>query len=215
MFAAFGDGLDDSFDLGELFDIVADLFVEDAPIGDDDDGVEDGLGVVAVGEFDELVGKPGDGVAFAGTSGVLNQVALLDAMVFGVSEEGADEVELVVAGKDEFVALPAVVSRLFDDLGVFFEDVAEAGFGEDVCPKVVGLDAVGVDGVACAVVVALVEGEEDGVFAFEVGAHVNEVFVEGKVDEAAGKAEEGFFGITIVLVLADCVLDGLFGEVVF
>ena len=50
-------------DLGVLADRVADLAVEDEPVGDDDDGVED-RGVVPR-EADELVGQPGDGVALA------------------------------------------------------------------------------------------------------------------------------------------------------
>ncbi len=47
--------------LGELLDRVADLLVQDAPVGDDDDRVEDRLAVLL--QADELVGQPGDGVA--------------------------------------------------------------------------------------------------------------------------------------------------------
>ena len=46
--------------LGELPDRVAYLRVEEAPVGDYDDGVEDLR--VAFPEPDQLVGEPGDGV---------------------------------------------------------------------------------------------------------------------------------------------------------
>ena len=45
-------------DLGELADGVRDLFVQQAAVGDDQDGVEHGLSVV--GQFDELSGEPCD-----------------------------------------------------------------------------------------------------------------------------------------------------------
>ena len=47
-------------DLGELFDRVADLLVEDASVRDHDDGIEHPGGVLP--EPDQLVGEPGDGV---------------------------------------------------------------------------------------------------------------------------------------------------------
>ena len=46
--------------LGELLNRVADLLVEDAPVRDNDDGVED-RGIVPA-QSDELVGEPGDGI---------------------------------------------------------------------------------------------------------------------------------------------------------
>ena len=57
-------------DLGELLDGVADLPVEDAAIGDDDDRIEH-RGAAAF-EPDELVREPGDGVALAAAGGVLH-----------------------------------------------------------------------------------------------------------------------------------------------
>ena len=54
---------DDGGDLGELLDVVADLLVEDPPVGDHDDRVEDRLAVLL--QPDQLVGQPGDRVALA------------------------------------------------------------------------------------------------------------------------------------------------------
>src|SRR4051812_7862642 len=57
------DGADRRADLRELLDRVPDLLVEDPPVGDDDDGVEN-LAVFAL-EADELVREPGDRVRLA------------------------------------------------------------------------------------------------------------------------------------------------------
>jgi riboflavin biosynthesis pyrimidine reductase len=54
--------------LRELLDGVADLLVEDAPIRDDDDRVEDPF--IVFGQADELVREPGDGVAALKEAGV-------------------------------------------------------------------------------------------------------------------------------------------------
>ena len=51
------------------------LAVEHAPVGDDDDRVEDAL-VARVVQRRELVRQPGDGVALAAAGRVLDQVAL-------------------------------------------------------------------------------------------------------------------------------------------
>ncbi|OPY88472.1 MAG: hypothetical protein A4E72_01338 [Syntrophus sp. PtaU1.Bin208] len=58
-----GYGADDRRDLGKLLDGVADLFVEDAPVGDHNDGIEQGFAPPF--QTNELVGQPGDGVALA------------------------------------------------------------------------------------------------------------------------------------------------------
>ncbi len=87
---------DGGADLGELLDGVADLLVEDAAVGDDDDRVED-VAASSLLERDELVGEPGNGVGLAAACGVLDQVASAGPVVGGVGEEFANDVELVVA----------------------------------------------------------------------------------------------------------------------
>ncbi len=203
---------DDGADLGELLDGVPDLLVEDAAVGDDDDGVEEGPAVT--GELDQLVGEPGDGLALAAAGGVLDQVAAADVVGVGVGEELADDVELVVAGEDQELLLSPLVVGFDDDLGVVFEDVGEAAAGEDLRPEVVGFEAIGVGRVAGAVVPALVEGEEPGVVAAEVGAEADLLVVDGEVDGAALVLEEELAGVAVALVLADGVVDGLLGEAV-
>ena len=60
-------------------------------------------------------------------------------------------------------------------------------------------------------VVSPVEGQEDGVFAGELGGHEDVVVRDGEVDEGAPGGQEGtlWTGLAVVLVLADRVVDGL------
>ncbi len=72
---AFGDGLHHACGLLEGKDGASQLPIEDAAVGDDHNRVEDGL-VVLVVQDGELMRQPGDGVALAAPSGVLDQVTL-------------------------------------------------------------------------------------------------------------------------------------------
>ena len=65
------------------------LPVEQAPVRDDDDGIEDALVLVVV-ERRELVGEPGDGEALPASGRVLDQISLAGALRAGVGDEGAD-----------------------------------------------------------------------------------------------------------------------------
>ena len=206
---------DDGADLGELFDRVLDLAVEEAAVGDDDDRVEERAAVAF--DADELVGEPGDGVGLAAAGRVLDEVAYADAVGGDVGQQFAHDVELVVAGPDLAVAflLAALPALDFDALGVVLDDVGEAVAGERLFPEVVGLEPVRVGRVAGAVVPAAVEGQEPGGFALQVGAEADLVVVDGEVGEAAALGEEGLARVAVAAVLLDRVLDGLLGEAVF
>ena len=65
-------------DLGELFDRGADLPVEDAAVGDHDDGVEHPGSVLP--QPNQLVGEPGDGVRLPATGRMLDEIPLPCAM---------------------------------------------------------------------------------------------------------------------------------------
>jgi hypothetical protein len=75
---AFGVG-DEVLHLGELLDVAVDLLVQHAAVGHHDHGVEEVRLPRALVEFDELVGQPGDAVAFAGARAVLDEVATAHA----------------------------------------------------------------------------------------------------------------------------------------
>ena len=81
--------------LHELLDGRLDLVVEEAPVGDHDDRVEDLL-VVAL-QADELVREPGDGVRLAAARRVLDQVALARAVGAHIGQRLPHHAELVVA----------------------------------------------------------------------------------------------------------------------
>ena len=199
--------------LGELLDRVPDLLVEDAPVGDDDDRVEDRR--IVLRQADQLVGEPGDGVGLAAARRVLDQVALARAVPAGVGQELAHHVELVEARPDlhRLLAAGLLVLRL-DDLGVVLEDVGQAVAGEDALPQVVGLEAVRVGRIARAVVPAQVEGQEPRGLALQVRAEAHLVVVHGEVHHAAAELEELLARVAVALVLLDGVLDRLLGQAV-
>ena len=57
-------------DLGGLFDGVANLLVENPPVGDHDDRIKDRSGVFC--QPDQLMGQPGNGIALAAARRVLD-----------------------------------------------------------------------------------------------------------------------------------------------
>ena len=85
---------------------------------------------------------------------------------------------------------------------------------EDALPEVVGHQAIGVGRVAGAVVVAQVERQEPGRLAFQVGAHLHALVVDGEVDDAAAELKQALARVAVALVLLHSIVDGLLGEVV-
>ena len=146
-------------DLGELPDRVAELLVEDAAVGHDDDRIEDRLSVD--GEADQLVGEPGDRVRFPRPRRMLNQIPTAGAVRAGMRQQPAHDIELVVA-REQLLAFdptgPGVLPG--DDLGVILDDVGEAGGRQDLLPQIVGGEAGGVRRISGAVVPALVERQK-------------------------------------------------------
>ena len=86
--------------------------------------------------------------------------------------------------------------------------------GQGLLPEVVSAESLGVGRVAGASVVALVEGQEDGLLAGKLGAEAGPVLVDSHVDGAAPWPEDVLAGVPVMPVLLDCVLHGLLGEVV-
>src|ERR1035437_2686283 len=110
--------------LGELLDGVAYLLVEDAAVGDDNDGAEYRLVVLL--QADELVREPCDGVRLPATGGMLDQVPLASAVAARVGKQPADHIELVVAREDLHSFLPAgFLVPGFDNLRVVFDDFSQ------------------------------------------------------------------------------------------
>ena len=122
--------------LGVFPDRVSDLPVEDAAIGDDDDGVEDWS--VVPFQPDQLMGQPCNRIAFAAARRVLDQVTLACPVRTYVGQEPAHRVELVVARPDlDSPLLPCLGVLRFHDLGVVLQDVGQAPAGQHLAPQVV------------------------------------------------------------------------------
>src|SRR5258708_2459895 len=120
------------------------------------------------------------------------------------------------AGKDLLLSfLTRFLVFLLHDLGVVLYDVRKAAWREEPLPEVVGLNAVWIRRVACAVVPALVEGKEPGRFAGQLGAHLNLLVVHGEMHHTAPELEKRFARVAVAAILLDGVIDGLLGEAVF
>ena len=65
-------------DLHELLDGLLNLVVEDAPVGDHDDRVENLLSIAL--QTDQLMRQPRDGVGLAAAGGMLDEIALSRAV---------------------------------------------------------------------------------------------------------------------------------------
>ena len=146
---------------------------------------------------------------------MLDQVALACANSLRVSQELAHHVELVKARPDLLpLFAPGFVVLFFDDLRVVFEDVGQAVAGQEAFPQVVGLEAVWVGRITRAVVPALVEGQEPGCLALELGTETHLVVVHGEMCHTASKLEQLFARVAVALVLLDGVFDRLLGQAV-
>lgn len=85
--------------LVELLDGIVDLPVENASVGDDDDGIADRR--VVPRHLDRLVREPDDGVGLAAIRGVLDQIAFAHAVALHVGEQLPHYVELVIVRPED------------------------------------------------------------------------------------------------------------------
>ena len=200
-------------DLGELPDRVADLLVEEASIGDHDDGVKHPC--VVLPESDQLVGEPCDGVGLPAAGRMLDEISLPGAVPARIGQEPPHHVELVVARPDLLLPLLARLLILgLDDLCIVLQDVGQPDAGDEARPEVVGLEAVRIWRVPGTIVPALVEGQEPRGFALEVGAKPHLVLIHGEVRHAAAELEQLLARVAVTLVLLHGVFDRLLGETV-
>ena len=196
-----------------LPDGVADLAIQDSPVGDDDDGIENRCPVPF--KFDQLVREPRDGITLAAARRVLDQVLPARAVRGRIGQEVPHRVELVVAGPDLPTRLPPcpVVATLHQ-LDVVLEDVGQAFARQHLAPQVVGLQSVRVRRIAGAVVPAPVERQKPGRLAGEPGAEAHLGLVHGEMRDAPTEFEELLARVSVPPVLLDRVVHGLLGQVV-
>ena len=199
--------------LGILPDGVADLPVEDAPVGHHDDRVEHRR--VVAGQSDELVRQPSDGVALAAAGRVLDQVAPARPVGFGVGQQAAHHVELMVARPDLCPPLPAgLVVLLLHHLGVVLQDVGQTLPRQHLAPQVVDRQPVRVRRVARTVVPAAIERQEPRRLSLEIGAELHLALIHREVRDAAPELEQLLARVAILLVLQHRVVRRLLGEAV-
>ena len=146
---------------------------------------------------------------------MLDQVTAANAVLLSVSQDLPYGDQLVVAGKD---LLPSLLLGLrvflFNDLGIVFQNIGQPILGKDFLPEVIRGQAMRVWWISRSVVVPLVEREEPGALALELGAHADFMVVHREMDGAPAELEQQFFRITVELVLLHGIQDGLFGELV-
>src|SRR5690606_11764501 len=190
---------DDVFYFGKAPDVLFQLPVEDATVGDDNDGVEHGP--VSVFNFNQLEGCPGNGVRFTGTGRMLNKVRVSHAVLPHIRHQFPNHIELVVTreyvkalGKRVFF-IPAQKHVVLDDLREYF-------FIKYFLPKIGRTVSSGVYRIALSKVIPFVEGEKYGVFSLQFGGHIDLIGIHREMHKAAAKREQGLRGIARVLVLA-------------
>ena len=146
---------------------------------------------------------------------MLDQIATTGALLSGISEKSTYHLKLVEAGPYLHRLLPSGLLVLgLHHLGVVLKDVGEPFAGEDLLPEVGRLEALRVRGVAGAVVPTLVEGQEPGGFAFELGAEAHLMVVHGEMGHAAAELEQLLARVAVELILLHGVSNRLLGEAV-
>ena len=133
---AFLDRADDAAHLGEALDRLADLFVQNPAVGDDDDGIKDRLPVLR--QADQLMSQPCDGVRLPAARAVLDEVALARAVLLHISQDLSHHIELMVARKNLHLLLLARFRvLLLHDLRVVLQNLRQARRCENALPQVV------------------------------------------------------------------------------
>ena len=128
-----------------------------------------------------------------------------------IFQQAADDLKLMIAREIERFPLFAGLVLLHRELGVMLDDVAEAVAGEDFLPEIGTLVAIGIDRVTFALSVgqSLVEWQEIGALAIDLGRHPHIIGIHGEMHEAAAELEQGFLRVAVVAVLFLGVIDVL------
>ena len=197
----------------ELEDRLLELAIEDDPVGDHHDLVEDRMIVQAV-ERHQPMGEPGDRVRLARAGRMLDEVALARAFVARRRLHPSDGIPLVIARKDRR-ARPHLrgMGRAFagHDVDEPAQQVQPGVASPDLLPEVSRPVAVGIGRVALAAGVAAVERQKARLLAREPCRHLDRLGIDREVHERpTAEGDVGRVAIGSVLVLG--VLDGLVRE---
>ena len=193
-------------DLHELLDSIPNLLVENPAVGDYNNGIQHRATVLL--KSDELVSKPSDRVGFAAACAVLNKILFSNTICFHISKQLRYNIELMVAWKNLlFLFLFGVLVHLNDDLRVVFYDQRQLFLGENILPKIISHDAIGIWWISCTIIISLVKGQKPAVSSGKFRAELDTGIVYGKMRHAAFELEQHLSGITVILVLLNGIIN--------
>lgn len=191
------------------------LPVNDNTVGDDDDIIKNNF-VVRIVQRSEAVCQPCDGVCFAGTCAVLNQIILRRAILAHIRQQLADHVKLVISGKDDVFGLlrfpgQLILAFLGFDEDELADEVEDTVLFQNILPHI-GNTVFVLEGRVTrtgiyAFAAAHVEGQEEGGVPGKLGGHIDLFQIHRKVHKAPGlEAEQSGIRITVNPVLINGVL---------
>ena len=146
---------------------------------------------------------------------MLDQIALSRAFTVGIVQKFTHHIKLMVTRPDLSFLLLSGLFILYDHhLGIVFDDVCQALPCQNLFPQVVNLEAVGVGGIAGAIVPALVERQEPRCLALQVSTELYFLFIYGKMRHTAAKFEQLFVRVAVAPILLNCIFNRLLGQVI-
>ena len=206
---------DDIARLRKLSDGISDLLIQHHSVCDYNDGVHQQI-ALRVFQPGQLMCQPCNGIGLAAARAVLDEIAIADAVLLHISQQAFHRRQLMIAREDLLVPGFAGFLVLFlDQRGVVLDDAREHVLGQNLLPQVIRHQAVRVGRIACAVLVALVEGQKPALLALQAGAELDLRIVHGEVNHAAGELEQQLLRAAGMLVLIDRIVHVLLGQLVF
>ena len=188
------------------------------------DIIEDNF-VVLVVQGCQPVRKPSNGISFARTRTVLNQIVLRSSVCAHVGEQLADYVQLVISGEYYRLFYRSSARNLVHFLLAFDKDklgdkVKHGILFEDILPHIPDRILIFIYGVSLACIyafaVAHIEGQKECCIARKFCRHIYFFKVHRKIYKAARlKQEQTGFGVALLAELINCVLIRLSRNVAF
>ena len=200
--------------LHKLFNGITNLLVENAAVGNHDNGVNHGTSIFL--KADQLMGKPSDGIGLAASGTVLDQILLTHTVAFHISQQLFNHIQLMISGKNLLHRLLFCLRVHFlHNLRIVLNDPRQLLLSQDIFPKIVCHDSVRVRRVACTVIVALVKWQEPAVLAAQLGAEFDPCIVQRKMNHASFEGEQSISRVSVGFVLLHRVIGVLLCELVF
>ena len=199
-------------------DGLLELAVHHHAVGYNDDVVKNDL-VVRIVQRTQTMRQPCNGVGFARTGAVLNQIVLRGTVYPDIREKFADHIQLVVARENE-IFRPFHLAGLVIDLFLYLnknelaDQVQDGILRQNILPHIGHAVFVRKGRISRTsgypLAVAHIEGQEKGGIPGQFGGHIDLFQIHGEVDKAAGLEEKQTgLGIALGAVLVNGVLIGL------